>query len=295
MWLTAPIVLEKDENMLTIHHSSSGVAMIARIPALKGTHYKRNNEGELATPSPSSFLPDTFLGHFHLTARKEQNTLLTHSRTGFSIQAGILTTIEPALFLLALCLATLGGLQPRTRGGYLRTRRATRLSPAAAERWHDGSSTADTESALRLRGIPLEPGSRSGLGLALGNSATVEAGARIERGVERGVIRPPSPPSPLSLSPLSPPSPPPPKGAGAGAGAEKGAGAGKAAGGRVPGASVEKLVAEQREWEAGIVKTTDVITYSQDDLAKVGFWERLAELGRWARLTGCRLRSRGRC
>jgi hypothetical protein len=187
--------------------------MIARIPALKGTHYRRNNEG-------------------------------------FSIQAGILTTLEPALLLIALCLAALGTLTLPGRRGYLGSRRAAQLSESTA-RWHDvaGEAEAGSAAALGMRGggggggIPLERQAA----VALGNQTAVEGG-----GVGRQVDVP-----------------------------------------RSDGGSRESLVAEQRKWEAGIVKTTDVVTYSQDDLAKVSFFSSAARSG--AELMRCRFQGRAPC
>jgi hypothetical protein len=153
--------------------------MIARIPAIKGVKYRHNSEG-------------------------------------FSLQAGILTTLEPALLLVALSLAALGAFVLPGRRGYLGGRRAAPLAADAA-RWRDAGEVESVRSA----GIPLERQAAA----ALGSRTDVEAGA--------------------------------------------GAGAGRQAEARGDGASRESLVEEQRKWEAGIVKTTDVATDSQDDLAKV--------------------------
>ena len=175
--------------------------MIARIPAIKGVKYRHNSEG-------------------------------------FSLQAGILTTLEPALLLVALCLAALGAFALPGRRGYLGGRRAAPLSAEAA-RWHDSGEVGSAGGARA--GIPLERQAAA----ALGNRTAVEGRAGSGRPVE--VQR--------------------------------------------SGGSRESLVEEQRKWEAGIVKTTDVVTYSQDDLAKV----RLTSMRIGFELMRPRLRGRTRC
>jgi hypothetical protein len=149
--------------------------MIARIPAIKGVKYRHNSEG-------------------------------------FSLQAGILTTLEPALLLTALCLAALGAYALPGRRGYLGGRRALPLSSETA-RWHDAGEVESASGGGMRAGIPLERQAA----VALGNRTAVEGGA-VE--VQRAGSR-------------------------------------------------ESLATEQRRWDAGVVKTTDVVTYSQDDLAKV--------------------------
>jgi hypothetical protein len=157
--------------------------MIARVPAIKGVKYRHNSEG-------------------------------------FSLQAGILTTLEPALLLVALCLAALGAYALPGRRGYVGGRRPAPLS-AEATRWHDAGEAESGGGRGGMRaGIPLERQAAA----ALGNRTAVEGGATGGRQPE----------------------------------AQRGA-----------GGSHESLEDEQREWEAGIIKTTDVTTYSQDDLAKV--------------------------
>jgi hypothetical protein len=164
--------------------------MIARIPAIKGVKYRHNSEG-------------------------------------FSLQAGILTTLEPALLLMALCLAALGAYALPGRRGYLGGRRALPLSAETA-RWHDAgeveSASGDGGGGAMRAGIPLERQAA----VALGNRTAVEGGAVEAQG---------------------------------------------------------GLAAEQRGWDAGIVKTTDVVTYSQDDLAKVSIYR-----ANWSESNSCRLR-----